>query len=418
MTEAPPAGIVIIGGGQAAVQASQSLRKHGYDRPITIVADEDVAPYQRPPLSKAFLKGDMARERLALKPEKFYQDREIDLRLGVKALKLDRQNKRVELSMGEALPYEKLILATGATPRVLPLPGAELENVVTLKTIADTDRLRPLLAEGKRLMVIGGGYIGLECAATARTLGLQVTLVERMPRLLARVTSEPVSAFFHEMHASEGVSLRYEEDVTALVGENGAVTGVKLASGETVQADMVLVGIGVVPNQQLGEEAGLACENGILTDLDGLTSDPYIYAIGDCACHPVPGYGDRIRLESVHNAMDQGDKAAAHICRAPRPVGETPWFWSDQYDVKLQTVGLFNGFDDYVVRGAVSDRKYSVFYFKQGKLLAVDSINDVPSYMAAKQILKLGIPLSIVDAGTPDYSLKDHIKAFKSQQAV
>lgn len=408
--------IVIIGAGQAAVQAAQSLRKYGYDGTLTMVGDETEAPYQRPPLSKAYLKGEMARDRLFLKPEKFYSDRAIDLKLDTRATEIDRCARTVTLSTGEALPYSALILATGATPRPLPVPGAQLDGVYSLKTMADADTLRPLLSAGKKLVVIGGGYIGLECAATARFLGLEVTLIERMPRLLARVTSEPVSQFYDARHTAEGVTLLYETDISELTGSNGTLTGVKLASGTIIDADLALVGIGVTPNQSLAESAGIDCGNGILTNADGQTSDPHIYAIGDCSCHPVHGYGDAIRLESVHNALDQGDKAAAHICGGPRPVGETPWFWSDQYDLKLQTVGLFNDHDDLVVRQADQGTSLSVFYFKEDRLIAADCINDAPVFMACKQMFKLGVPLTKEQAGDPGFSLKDHVKAFKAAQ--
>jgi len=414
--------ILIIGGGQAAVQACQSLRRHGFSGGLRIIGDEPVAPYQRPPLSKAFLKGDLVRERLALKAEKFYADKAIDLTLDTRVDSIDRSSKTLSLATGEELGYDKLIIATGATPRALPVPGADLDGVLPLKTIADTDRLRPLLEAGKKLVVIGGGYIGLECAATARSKGLDVTLLERLPRVLARVTAEPVSDFFHQLHSDHGVDLRYNVGVEALVGdgagEGGHVTGVRLEDGTVLPADIVLVGIGVIPNQQLAEAAGIDCANGILTDLDAVTSDPDIYAIGDCSCHPVPGYGDAIRLESVHNAIDQGDKAAAHICGVDRPHGDTPWFWSDQYDVKLQTVGLFNDFDQMAIRKDADEGRMSVFYFKAGQLIAVDSINDAPSFMAAKLILKLGIPLTVDMVEDSSLILKDHVKAFREAQAA
>jgi 3-phenylpropionate/trans-cinnamate dioxygenase ferredoxin reductase component len=352
-----------------------------------------VPPYHRPPLSKAYLKGEADVERLWLKPRAFYDDNRIELALGAAAQTLDRAGKTLTLADGSALAYDKLILATGSVPRALTIPGHDLHGVVALRSLADADVLRERVQPGERLVVIGAGYIGLEAAAAARQLGHEVTVLEAAPRVLGRVTGEAVSAFYTNEHRAQGVDLRLDARIEALVGEGGKLTGVRLASGEVVPATLALVGI--VPNVTLAQQAGLACENGVQVDDDARTADPDIYAIGDCASRPLSHYGRTGRLESVHNAVEQAKLAAASIVGKPRPACDAPWFWSDQYDLKLQTVGLLEGYDETVVRGDPAARRFAVYYLKNRVLLAVDAVNSMPDFLCGKKLVGTGKTLDV-----------------------
>ena len=392
--------IVILGAGQAAGTAVVTLRQMGHAGPITLVGDEDAPPYQRPPLSKAYFKGELPEARLYVKPEGYYGDQNVTMKLGESAVSLDRAAKTVTLSGGEVLPYDKLIIATGSRPRVIPVAGADLDGVMVLRTLADVDKLQPLATEGKRLVVVGAGYIGLEAAAVARQIGLEVTVLEAMDRVLARVTSPVISEFYQDVHRDAGVDVRLNARMKGFVGDDGQLSGVEMEDGEVIPADIVLVGIGILPNQELAEQAGLTCENGINTDEQSRTSDPDIYAVGDCANRVIVQYGHRGRLESVHNAIETAKIAAASICGKPGPALDAPWFWSDQYDLKLQTAGLLTGFDQAVVRGDMSTRKFSVWYLKDGTFLALDSVNMPGEFMAAKRLVGKNAKL---DAG----ALKD-----------
>lgn len=382
--------VVIIGGGQAAAQAVVSLRQGGYAGALTIVCDEHAPPYQRPPLSKAFLKGEMPEERLYFKPAVWYEDNKVELMLGVRALKVDRSARQVHLEHGGVLDYDALIFATGSRPRPLPIPGAELDGVHELRSLSDVERLAPKMMAGKHLVIIGAGYIGLEAAAVARQLDLDVTVLEMAPRVLARVTSPLMSEFYEGEHRAQGVDIRCGAQLAALSGENGAVTAAQLADGGKIEADLVLVGIGILPNEELAAEAGIACESGILVDRDARTNDPRIFAAGDCARRPLVHYGRISRLESVHNAIEQGKLAAAAILGKPRPPEDTPWFWSDQYDLKLQIAGISEGYDELVLRGLPEERKFAAFYLKQGKLIAVDAVNSPPEFLASKKLIAAG----------------------------
>jgi 3-phenylpropionate/trans-cinnamate dioxygenase ferredoxin reductase subunit len=396
MTTAAINNVTIVGAGQAGTQVAQSLRKRGFSGRIVMLGNEGYPPYQRPPLSKAFLKGEMDDARLLFRPESFYAEKAIELEKDRPARGVDSVARTVTCEDGKVIAYDRLVLATGATPIPLPVPGADLNGVRSLRGLADSLSIRDLLVDDAKLVVIGGGYIGLEVASAARQLGHDVTVVERLPRLLSRVTSPPVSEFYLDLHRGHGVDVRLDESVTELLGDQ-RVTGVQLGSGERLDADVVLVGIGVHPNQGLAESAGLRCDDGILVDRHCRTSDPAVYAAGDCARTDY-GDGRTLRLESVHNALDQAERIAADIIGDPAPAYDPPWFWSDQYDVKLQTVGLFNDYDDIAIRGDVSARKFAALYFRDDELIAIDAINDPVSFMAGKQIFKKGIRIGKADA--------------------
>jgi 3-phenylpropionate/trans-cinnamate dioxygenase ferredoxin reductase subunit len=396
--------IVIVGAGQAAAQAVQSLRQGGYAGRLTLVGDEPSLPYQRPPLSKAYMKGEFEEERLYFKPGAWYEDQKVDVLLGTQVPRIDRAAKQVELAHGGHLNYDYLILATGSRPRALPVSGADLDGVHDLRTLTDVERIRPKMVAGRRIVIIGAGYIGLEAAAVARQMGLDVTVIEMAPRVLARVTSPVISEFYAGEHARQGVKIFTDVTLSRLEGEGGNVTAAILGDGTRLPADMVLSGIGILPNEELAKSAGIACSNGILVDRDARTSDPHVFAAGDCASRPLVHYGRSGRLESVHNAIEQGKLAAAAILGQPRPAEDCPWFWSDQYDLKLQIAGLSQGYDANVIRGDPASRKFAVFYLKNGTLIAVDAVNSPPEFLASKKLIMSGAklaPATLSDTSTP-----------------
>lgn len=396
--------IVIVGAGQAAAQAVQSLRQGGFAGRITLVGDEPSLPYQRPPLSKAYMKGEFEEERLYFKPGSWYEDQKVEVLLGTPVPRINRSTKQVELGHGGHLDYDYLILATGSRPRPLPVPGAELDGVHDLRTLMDVERIRPKMVAGRRIVIIGAGYIGLEAAAVARQMDLDVTVVEMAPRVLARVTSPVISEFYAAEHARQGVKILTGVTLSRLEGEGGKVTAAILGDGTRLPADMVLSGIGILPNEELAKDAGIACSNGILVDRDARSSDPHVFAAGDCAARPLVHYGRSGRLESVHNAIEQGKLAAAAILGLPRPAEDCPWFWSDQYDLKLQIAGLSQGYDTHVIRGDPASRKFAVFYLKNGTLIAVDSVNSPPEFLASKKLIMSGAklaPATLSDTSTP-----------------
>ncbi len=399
--------IVVVGAGQAAAQALQSLRQGGYSGALTLVGDEAALPYQRPPLSKAYMKGEFDEERLYFKPANWYQDQNIELQLGTRVPRIDRATRQVHLGHGGHLGYDYLILATGSRPRPLPVPGADLDGVHDLRTLTDVERLRPTMVAGRRMVIIGAGYIGLEAAAVARQMDLEVTVIEMAPRVLARVTSPVLSAFYAAEHRRQGVTILTGAQLSHLGGEDGRVTAAVLADGTRIPADMVLSGIGILPNEELAGEAGIACSNGILVDRDARTSDPRVFAAGDCASRPLVHFGRSGRLESVHNAIEQGKLAAAAILGLPRPVEDCPWFWSDQYDLKLQIAGLSQGYDTHVIRGDPAARKFAVFYLKNGTLIAVDSVNSPPEFLASKKLIMSGAKLAPCTLGDTSTPMKD-----------
>lgn len=396
--------IVIVGAGQAAAQAVQSLRQGGYAGRITIVGDEPSLPYQRPPLSKAYMKGEFDEERLYFKPGAWYEDQKVEVLLGTHVPRIDRAKKQVQLGHGGHLDYDYLILATGSRPRPLPVPGADLDGIHDLRTLTDVERIRPKMVAGRRIVIIGAGYIGLEAAAVARQMDLDVTVIEMAPRVLARVTSPVISEFYAAEHGRQGVKILTGITLSHLEGADGHVTAAILGNGTRLPADLVLSGIGILPNEELAKEAGIACSNGILVDRDARTSDPLVFAAGDCAARPLVHYGRSGRLESVHNAIEQGKLAAAAILGQPRPAEDCPWFWSDQYDLKLQIAGLSQGYDTLVIRGDPASRKFAVFYLKNGTLIAVDSVNSPPEFLASKKLIMSGAklaPATLSDTSTP-----------------
>ncbi len=375
--------IAVVGGGQAGASAVAALRSGGFDGALTLHCAEPVPPYQRPPLSKKYLLGEMARERLYLRPDAFYAEAEIDLRLGSAVSALDPDARTLTADRGPER-YDALILATGAVPRRLPAAPA---GVHTIRTLADIDALAPAMVPGARVAIIGGGYIGLEAAAVAATIGLEVTLIEAAPRILGRVASVETADWFRALHRAHGVDLREGVAISGIEGGD-RVIGVRLEGGETIAADLVLVGIGVDPDTALAESAGLALDNGIAVDALGRTSAPGIWAAGDCASFP--WRGGRLRLESVQNAIDMAEAVAANVLGAEGPYMPQPWFWSDQYDVKLQIAGLGLGHDRIVVRDGDRPGSRSHWYYAGPTLLAIDAMNDPRAYMTAKRLIEAG----------------------------
>ena len=398
--------ILILGGGQAAAQACASLRQFGYDGRIDVLAEEADLPYQRPPLSKAYMKGELDRERLYFKMQDWYQSNDIHLHLDNRAEKIDRATRTVRASTGEEFHYQTLIIATGSRPRPLPVPGAERENIFDLRSLADVDQIRPHMQPGQKIVIVGAGYIGLEAAAVAAQLGLDVTVIEVADRVLARVTSPVMSEFFEAEHKAHGVVIATGKKVVEFTGST-RVEAVKTSDGDLVPADLVLVGIGIIPNDELARQAGIRCDNGISVDRDGRTNDPSIFAIGDCARRPLVHYQRDGRLESVHNAIEQGKLAAAAIAEKPRPNEDCPWFWSDQYDLKLQIAGLSEGFDQVEVRGDPASRKFAVFYFKSGHLLAVDAVNSPAEFIVSKKLIISGASIAPEKLRDTTLSMKD-----------
>lgn len=399
--------IVIVGGGQAGAQAAQSLRQHGYEGELVLVGDEAALPYQRPPLSKAYMKGELAEDRLYFKPSAWYEDNKVETLLSQRVERIDRASRKVMLQHGGQLDYDALIIATGSRPRALPVEGANLQNVFDLRGLSDVEHIQPKMIPGRKLVIVGAGYIGLEAAAVARQLGLEVTVLEMEQRALARVTSPVISSFYEALHMEHGVDVRCGARLATLKGKNGKVTHAVLASGEEIEADMVLAGIGIVPNIELAAEAGLPCRNGIIVDEDARTSDPRIFVAGDCTVRPLSHYARTGRLESVHNAIEQGKLAAAAIMGKPRPPLDCPWFWSDQYDVKLQIAGLSQGHDEIVVRGDKDAKKFAVFYLKAGRLIAVDAINSPPEFIASKRLIMSGASIAPERLGDTAISMKE-----------
>ncbi|MFC5344328.1 NAD(P)/FAD-dependent oxidoreductase [Brevundimonas staleyi] len=383
----PDRGVVIIGAGHAGGTAAAFLRQYGYEAPIALVGDEPLIPYQRPPLSKAWLKGEADGDSLALRPQDFYDEQGIELRLSVSATAIDRTNHAVLLSDGSSLPYEHLILATGARARMLEVPGADLVGVHVLRTAADAEAIKAQLGEGRTLAVVGGGYVGLEVAASARALGSEVVVLEREPRLLARVACDVLSTFFQTYHEDRGVRFELAADVVGFAGNGPQVSGVILADGRTIPCDAAVVGVGAIPNDDLAVEAGLEVQGGVLVDLEARTSDPAIFAIGDVTRRPMPIYDRLFRMESVPNALEQAKQAASAITGRPAPTGETPWQWSDQYDLKLQIAGYPFDADRIVVRGDPADASFAVFHLSGDKVQAVEAINAPPEFMMGKKLI-------------------------------
>ncbi|MEL7529227.1 MAG: FAD-dependent oxidoreductase [Pseudomonadota bacterium] len=378
--------IVIIGAGQAGSQLAHSLRQGGFEGPLRLIGDEPHPPYQRPPLSKKYLSGDVGAEGLWLRPPAFFETNKIDHIPNTKVIAIDRAAKRLDLANGDSLSYGKLALATGTNARSLPLPGADKKGVATLRSIADVDAIREGMKTSSHIAIIGAGYIGLEVAAVAKAMGKSVSVIEAQDRPMKRVVSQAVSDYFAKLHRDNGIDLRLETGVEGLEGE-GAVSGVRLKDGDLVPAELVLIAVGAEPNDHLAAEAGLEVDNGILVDGSGQTSDPDIYAVGDCTRFYSNRYQRSVRMESVQNAIDQAKAAAQALLGEEVDYDPLPWFWSDQYDVKLQIAGLSEGYDDTVVVGSPEDHKFFVAYLNGGKLIAVDSINFPRSHMLARRVI-------------------------------
>ena len=394
-------GIVIIGAGQAGSSLAIKLRALGYQGTVTLIGEEPYAPYQRPPLSKTYLLGEMALERLYLRPEEVYRDQNIELRLGTQVTAIDPVAQVISLG-AETLSYDQLALTTGSTPRLLPEAiGGRLKNVFAVRGLADVDAMRPAFERGGHVLIIGGGYIGLEAAAVAAKRGLKVTLVEMADRILQRVACAETSDYFRALHQSHGVTLLEGVGLSSLTGTEH-VTGAILSNGATLDIDFALVGVGIQPNTQLADAAGLTLNNGIETNALGQTSQSKIWAAGDCASFPYQG--ERIRLESVPNAIDQAEVVAANMLGAQKAYHATPWFWSDQYDVKLQISGLNQGFENVVTRIGEAGRSH--WYYKAGQVLAVDAMNDPRAYMVAKRLIEAGKTADSALVADPGSNLK------------
>jgi 3-phenylpropionate/trans-cinnamate dioxygenase ferredoxin reductase subunit len=400
------AGTIIVGTGQAGFQTAASLRADGYLEPITLIGEEPHIPYQRPPLSKGFLLGKQDADSIELRPAAFFNDHQIILLAGERVRAISKGRRMVEIESGGQLSYDSLVLAIGASNRVLKVDGAELDGVLYLRSLAEAILIKEHLASAKRVVVIGGGFIGLELAAVASQHGKDVTVVETLPRLMSRVVAPIISDFFREYHSGQRVKILCGKSVTQIIGGGGKVRGVRLSTGEDIPADLVLIGIGIIPNTELAAGAALPVSNGISVNEFLQTADPNIFAIGDCAEYPNEFAGGRVRLESVQNAADQAQCVAAAIAGRPAPYKALPWFWTDQFDIKLQMAGISLGHDRVVMRGSVEARKFSVFYFKREKLIAIDSINRPVDHMMGRKLISTGAPVTPELAADENADLK------------
>lgn len=406
MSDAAP--ILIAGAGHAGGAAAAALRQFGWKGGITLLGDEPILPYQRPPLSKAWLKGEATAESLALRPERFYTQQGIALRLGTTVAAIDRAGHRVILADGTALPYARLILALGARARRLDLPGFAAGGVLELRTAADADRLKAAIGPGRRLAIVGGGYIGLEAAASARALGAEPFVIEREPRLLARVASEPLSAFFAAAHAAHGVTIHTGAQVVGLDEAGGQVCGVRLADATVLPCDAALVGVGALPNQEIAAAAGLDCDGGVVVDARAQTSDPDIFAVGDMTRRPLALYDRMVRLESVPNALEQARQAAAAITGRAAPAPEVPWFWSDQYDIKLQIAGMPFDVARLVLRGDPAAGAFAVFHLDADRRVqCVESVNTADAFMGGRLLIQRRKPVDAAALADINSNMKD-----------
>ena len=397
--------IVIVGAGHAGVQLAANLREEGYPGSLVLLSDEPDIPYQRPPLSKAFLKSSDAAI-LPLRAEQFYRDNQIDLRLGERVTSLDRRAKRVELRSKSSIEYSHLVFACGARARPFDIPGATYDGVVVLRCLADARSLRGRLATAEWIVVVGAGFIGLEIAATAASFGKSVTIVEIAPRVMGRAVSETTSKFFSDAHAAFGARISLNTGVAGLLGSRGAVTEVELSDGSRLPADLVVIGVGVLADDRLALAAGIGCRNGIAVNRELLSSDESISAIGDCAAFPSPNVDTPIRLESVQNAVDQARCVARRLVGKNERYAALPWFWSDQGDLKLQIAGLSHGVDQWIERGDSQTRSFGVFGFRAGILAVAETINRSGDHMAARKILEGRLPLSPQEVGDADFDLR------------
>lgn len=392
---------IIIGASHAAVQLVTSLRQEGWEDEIVVIGSEPHLPYHRPPLSKTVLTGQVPFEKILLRPEPFYEKQNITTKLGETVSGIDRANKSVSLESGETLEYAKLIIATGADPIILNLPGEELEGIGYLRSYDDILKLMPHVKEGNKAVIVGGGYIGLETAASLRKCGMEATVLEGLDRVLQRVTGPKISDFYTTAHNKRGVNIVTNAQVSGFAGD-GHIQEVLCKDGSSYPANLVVIGVGVRPNVALAEAAGLKIDNGIRVNKFSQTEDPDVFAVGDCTSFPCHFTGTHMRLESVPNASEQAKSAAAMICGSEKPYTALPWFWSDQYDLKLQIAGISMGFDDIVIRGDMENEQFTAWYYQGGKLLAVDCVNSPKEFMLAKKILSEGRSPSKEDVQNPE----------------
>lgn len=398
--------VAIAGAGHAAGQVIATLKQKKFDGTIVLIGEEPWLPYHRPPLSKKFLAGERDAERLHFKPQNFYDDPGIEVRLETRIDAIDRDSRSLRLSGDEKLAFATLVIATGARPRVMDVPGIDLDGIHYLRTIADVTAIRKQLTKGTRLAIVGAGYIGLEVAAVASQLGADVTVMEMEDRVMSRVVSPALSEFYQKEHAAHGVNIMLSTGVSGFSG-NGRVSAVELSDGNRLAAELVVIGIGIVPNTELAADAGLDVDNGIVVDDHCRTSDPDIFAVGDCTQHPNEILGYRLRLESVHNAVEQAKVAASNICGEDASYAQVPWFWSDQYDLKLQIAGLSQGYDQVVVRGDPDSRSFACLYLQDGRLIAVDAVNSPKEFLQAKPLIAAH---AVIDPGllaNTDLELKE-----------
>jgi 3-phenylpropionate/trans-cinnamate dioxygenase ferredoxin reductase subunit len=402
--------VAIIGAGQAGFQAAASLRDASFAGRVVLIGDEPVPPYQRPPLSKSYLAGQSGVDDLWLRPAEFYAKQQIDLVYGDPVTAIDRGQRRLHLASCIEFSWDHLVFATGAGCRPLAVPGAELDGVLTLRTLADADALRQRLNEAREVVVVGAGFIGLEFAAVALASGAMVHIVEVTRQPMGRVVSEPVSRFFTKAHIGWGAEVALGTGVVRILGAGGRVNGVETTDGQRLPADLVLICIGVIPNAELARGAGLAVDDGIVIDEYLVTSDPAISAIGDCANFPTPFAPVRVRLESVQNAVDQGRCVAERLAGRPVPYQKVPWFWSDQGDLKLQIAGITIGHDTSVLRGDPAKRNFSVFCFRAGRLIGVESVNRTADHVVARRLLAGDPELSPEQAADEGFDLRAHAR--------
>jgi 3-phenylpropionate/trans-cinnamate dioxygenase ferredoxin reductase component len=397
---------VIVGGGQAGAQAIDTLRREGFTGRLVLISDESMLPYQRPPLSKKFLSGEMAADRLLFRHRGFYDEHAVELKLGIRAARIDAAARRVALSNGEEINYDRLLLCVGAVPRRMTCPGSDLAGVHYLRNVDDAAAIATGLKPGARVIVVGGGYIGLEIAATARTMGCAVAVLEMADRVMNRVVASNVSEYFEHEHRTQGVKIICNSRVVRFEG-SGRAERVVCADGSTYPADLLVVGVGAIANSQLAADAGLKCDNGILVDENCRTSDPAIFAAGDCTNYFSPRYQSRVRLESVDNAFEQSKVAALNILERRTAYERVPWFWSDQYDNKLLIAGLSQGHDQQLTRGDPATRSFSVCYLKGGELLALEAINIAKDFMAARKLIAERFRPDLDKLANPHFGLKD-----------
>jgi 3-phenylpropionate/trans-cinnamate dioxygenase ferredoxin reductase component len=407
--------VAVIGTGQAGFQATASLRQDGFAGRVVLIGDEPVPPYQRPPLSKSYLAGDSGLEELWLRPETFYTQHQVDLLTGETVTAIDRRERRLRLASGGELSWDHLILATGARFRLLAVPGAELDGVLPLRTLADADILRERLDQTREVVVVGAGFIGLEFASVAIARGAAVHIIEVTQHPMGRVVSAATSRFFTDAHRRWGAKVSLGTGVSRILGEAGRVTGVETTEGRHLPADLVLICIGVIPNAELADSAGLAVNNGIVVDEYLATADPAIFAIGDGANFPTPFAVGRVRLESVQNAVDQGRCVAAQIAGKPAPYDKVPWFWSDQGDLKLQIAGITAGHDTAVLRGDMDGGHFSVFCFRAGRLIGVESVNQTADHVVARRLLAGDPKLTPEQAADESYDLRAHTRSLSAR---